>query len=130
MAQEILVKDALTDRMVTAGQIFTDALVQSGWPFVAVFWFYDWESNRWRLVVASSKAEKNITESLGELYAILESSEAALTFFTLRLLPPDNQYVQEILGITRNGYMPRDRAIRGPLVEDSYVYVVNHTGSR
>jgi hypothetical protein len=57
MAEEILVKEPLTDRMIRDGEALTRALDESGWPVVASLWWWDYESARWLLLLASPEVD-------------------------------------------------------------------------
>jgi hypothetical protein len=75
MAEEILVKETLTDRMIQAGEWLTNLLDKSGWPVVASFWSFDPEINRWRLLLASPEVDaKGPLDSYGRVNAALRTA--------------------------------------------------------
>ncbi|HKN76948.1 MAG TPA: hypothetical protein VJW94_17355 [Candidatus Acidoferrum sp.] len=53
MAEETLVKEPLTTEMIEVGRDMTSRLLDNGFELACSLWFYDAESNRWRLVLAS-----------------------------------------------------------------------------
>lgn len=129
MAEETLVKEVLTDGMIVAGDALTTALAQRGWPFIAAFWLYDWESNRWRLVFASSVVEKGPTAAYREVLAVRKRTSPTVDFDVVRLVSPKDRYVRELLELVDCGLRIDGRRVRSGAVEDSYVYRVRPTAS-
>lgn len=128
MAEETLVKDVLTDHMIAAGRALTNALERRGWPFIAAFWLYDWERNRWSLVFASPVVDsKGLMAAYGEILPDIDLTAAALEFDAVRLVPPRDRYVRELLELVDRGLHIDGRRIRSGAVEDSYVYRVRPT---
>lgn len=127
MAEETLVKDVLTDEMVTAGRVLTDVLEEKGWPVVAAFWLYDWERNRWYLVFASPVVDaKGLLAAYGE---VLPDAMKAVEFDAVRLVSPKDRYVRELLELVDRGLHIDGQRIRSGAVEDSFVYRVRPTAS-
>ena len=131
MGEETLVKDVLTDSMIAAGQALTDVLEQREWPFIAAFWLYDWESNRWRLVFASSVVDqKGLIAAYGEVLPEIDDKNSfALDWTAVRLVSPKDRYVRELLELVDRGLHIDGRRVRSGAVEDSYVYRVRPTAS-
>jgi hypothetical protein len=59
MAEEILVKEALTDEMRTDRTALTQALDEAGGPVVASFWYYESDYNRWKLMLGSPRVSSD-----------------------------------------------------------------------
>lgn len=129
MAEETVVKDVLTDNMIEAGQALTNALERRRWPFVAAFWLYDWETNRWKLVFASPVVEKGPTAAYGEVLAVRKGTSPTVDFDAVLLVSPRDRYVRELLELVDRGLHIDGRRIRSGAVEDSYVYRVRPTAS-
>ncbi len=53
MAEETLVKEALTDKMIEKGASVVEALDKRSFLVDAALWFYLSDLNRWRLVLAT-----------------------------------------------------------------------------
>ncbi|MGZ5443670.1 MAG: hypothetical protein ACXW31_08625 [Thermoanaerobaculia bacterium] len=127
MAEETLVKDVLTDDMITSGLALTKTLEQVGWPVVASFWFYDWETNRWRLVLASPVVdEKGPTAAYGEVFAALDVTRPAVSFESVWVVSPGDRSVRVLRSLSAEGRKLEGRHIQGLFeggyIEDSYVY--------
>jgi hypothetical protein len=58
MAEETLVKEPLTSEMIEVGRDMTSRLLDKGFELTCSLWFYDAESNRWRLVLASPLVDR------------------------------------------------------------------------
>lgn len=129
MAEETLVKEVLTDGMIAAGDALTTALAERSWPFIAAFWLYDWERNRWKLVFATPVVEKGPTSAYREVLAVRKGTSPAVDFDAVRLVSPKDRYVRELLELVDRGLHIDGRRIRSGAVEDSYVYRVRPTAS-
>jgi hypothetical protein len=57
MAEEILVKEQLTDKMIRAGKQLVKQLEATEIELVAAFWLYTAETNEWQLVLASPQVD-------------------------------------------------------------------------
>ena len=57
MAQEVVVKDQLTESMVALGKLLTNRLLAANLDLVCAMWFYDPESNQWRFVLSSPQVD-------------------------------------------------------------------------
>lgn len=53
MADELLLKEPLSDAMIREGEAITSQLEELGVPLTASFWLYTSERNDWRLTLAS-----------------------------------------------------------------------------
>ncbi len=71
MAEEVVVKDQLTNEMVAAGRELTEQLAIRDSTLVSALWLYDPESNQWRFVVASPRVD---TEGPLKVYEIVEQT--------------------------------------------------------
>jgi len=75
MAEELLVKEFLSDAMIRSGAEITGKLDEINWHVTASFWFYSPDENQWRLIFASPnvnkegprKAYQNILKALKKL---------------------------------------------------------------
>jgi hypothetical protein len=59
MAEEIVVKEPLTKEMIDVGRDMSLRLREKGFELASSFWFFDLESNRWRLVLASPIVDRD-----------------------------------------------------------------------
>src|SRR6266550_4760732 len=78
MVTEMVVKESLSERMISAGAELTRRLDEAGFVVAAALWFYDPESNDWRLIIASPGVH---TKGLKTFYKEVQS--------VLRTMPED-----------------------------------------
>lgn len=128
MAEETLVKEVLTEQMISAGAELISRIDQSDLSVVAAVWFYDSESNQWRLLLASQAV---VTE--GPL-AVYRRVKAALAFLAIPLsldsisvVAPDDSRIKTLASVYRTGRAIEGRrvfrsAINGHFIDDAYVY--------
>ncbi len=75
MAENIVVKEQLTDKMIDAGAEITRKLEELGLPIDAAFWFLTSETYEWRLMFASSEVD---TKGPREVYKKIHDALDAL----------------------------------------------------
>lgn len=131
MADEVLVKDALTSEMIGGGEEMTDRLVEAGWSVTAAFWVYSLESLRWRLVFGVGEVPER--GSL-EIYSAIQADIArrplrGIDFSEIMVLQPDHPLVKRIAGYAERtgGTSPvrvKQAVIDGDFVEDALIYPV------
>lgn len=129
MAEDTLVKDVLSGDMIAAGQALTNTLEQRGFPFVAVFWLYDWENNRWNLVVASPLFDTAWTAAHKAVHDAVKASTPEVDRWLLRLFSDTDRNVRSLVELADEGLKLDGRRHRGRVVEDSYVYRVRPTAA-
>ena|SRR5258706_1019440 len=129
MAEEILVKETLTEEMKRDGAALTRALDEAGWPVVASFWYYESDYNRWKLMLVSPRVR---TDGSREAYGTvikaidaLHQSRTNLNF--IRAIAPNHPLVTRLASVIQTGWtiggIPFYRqAIDGEIVEDAYLY--------
>lgn len=59
MAQETVVKDFLSNEMITAGEELTRRLDEVQFEVTGSFWLYDSDSNVWRMIIANPQVDVN-----------------------------------------------------------------------
>ena len=131
MAEDVVVKESLSEAMIKAGSELTRKLDELKWPVIASLWFYFPEENQWRLIFASpevkkegpKKAYKHVQEALSKLpentpqtdlrdIAVVDAEHPLISLLRLAVSTGDG-----ISGIrfSRN-------VINGHLIEDAYIY--------
>ena len=133
MAEDVLVKEFLSDSMIKAGAELTRILIQDEmkWLVTASMWFYFPEENRWKLLFSSSSVGKegpkhayqHIQEAIGRLpqdipkvnlkdISVMDNSHPLISLMKIAIRTGEG-----ISGIrfSRN-------AINGQLIEDAYIY--------
>ena len=126
MVRATLVKD-----WIELGRRLTEALDRANFEVVASFWFYDQESDEWRLIIASPivddegplEAYRTIQRVLGEL------DYGELSLNDISVVSPTHDLVSllRIAFHTGNGIsgirFTRNR-INDQFIEDAYIYRV------
>ena len=131
MAEDTLVKDALTEAMIKAGAELTRRLDQVEWPVVACFWLYIPEQNTWKLVLASPvvtlSGPRKAYESVQVALGALPETKKGLTLSDIEVVEP-RHYLVTLLrsaintGPTINGIRFTRTMINGQFIHDAYIY--------
>lgn len=130
MAEEILVKEALTDRMIDAGAELTTSLDRAQWPVAASFWLFDPENNEWRLVLASPRVlDDGPLASYRHIHEVLRATSSPLPLESISFISPDDPLVEAFRSASRTVRKLEGRrvflgVINGRFIEDAYVYRV------
>jgi hypothetical protein len=129
MAEEILVKETLTDEMKRDGAALTRALDEAGWPVVASFWYYEAEYNRWKLTLVSPRVSTDgPKKAYGAVIKALDALHQSRTNMNhITAIEPDHPLVTRLASVIQTGWtigaIPFYRqAIAGEIVEDAYLY--------
>ena len=130
MAEETVVKEALTEEMKSFGASLTRKLDEAGWPIVAAFWYCESDFNRWKLMLASPRVT---SEGSRDLYmAIIHALDAlhqSRTNSNVSVVAPDHPVVRALASAFQTGWtitgIPFSRqAIDRSMIEDAYIYRV------
>ncbi len=135
MADEVLLKEPLTDQMIREGEALTRQLDDMGVPLTASFWLYASERNDWRLTFASP-----LVASEGQLafYDTLIQAMHALNQPTIDLLHisvfyPNAPVVRALSTLTPDGVLVRSKRFNGLLdrcyIDDAYLYRIAPTAA-
>jgi hypothetical protein len=135
MAEEILVKEPLTENMIADGAALTRKLDEWGWPMVAAFWYFETEANDWKLMISSAKVNegpRKAYELIGQALDALPGTSIKLHSTTL--VAPDHPLVRTLAsaiqpGPDSMGIQIRRRSINGRYVEDAYLYRLKATSA-
>jgi hypothetical protein len=134
MAEEILVKEALTEEMKVAGAELTRKLDEVSWPVVASFWYFAPSENQWKLMLASPRVESDgprlAYEEIGKALRTLEAYFDGLEYISA--VAPGHHVVQALAlaastvptGKTLSGRFSA-KMINGRYIEDAYIYRVD-----
>jgi hypothetical protein len=129
MAEEILVKEALTGEMIEAGASVVKGLKKRRFVVDAAVWLYLSELNRWRLVLATpglrrdgpKKAYKRLLQNLRSM----DTHRISLEDVALAdSRDPLIQVIRHALRTYRspNGIRFSREMVQGQFIEDAYVY--------
>lgn len=128
MAEETLVKEALTEDMIVAGADLTRSLDRAHWPVAASLWSFVPETNQWRLILASSAvAEEGPLAAYRHVSQALRSSASKLSLDSVSVVAPTDSLVKVLTSAYRTDSGLEGRrvfrtAINGHFVDDAYVY--------
>lgn len=128
MAEEILVKEALTDAMIAAGADLMRSLDRAQWPVVASLWLFEAETNQWRLILASpAVTEEGPLAAYRHVSHALRSSCSKLSLDAVSVVAPTDSLVQVLRSAYRTDSGMEGRrvyrtAINGHFVDDAYLY--------
>ena len=75
MVTEMVVKESLSDRVISAGSELIRRLDESGLVIHAALWFYDPDSNDWRLIIASPEV---LSKGLKTVYKEVQSADCSV----------------------------------------------------
>ena len=129
MAEESLVKEALTEAMKTGGAELTRRLDEAKWPVVASFWYFVPDDNRWKLILASprvvSDGPKHSYEAISRALSTLRESFGSLE--NISVVPPSHDLVRTLAsaiqtGWTISGIRFSKNTINGRFIDDAYLY--------
>ena len=134
MAKEILVGQFLTNEMIEAGQTLVNRVRRSELQVVAAFWLYFEEAEEWRLVLASSRLNKDgplaLYNELSELIHADTELKYRIRLVNTTFVSSDAKLVRALATVNeRLGTLAGKRFTRtyfnGEYVEDIYVYFVS-----
>ncbi|MGF1585717.1 MAG: hypothetical protein ACFCUM_10370 [Bacteroidales bacterium] len=131
MAEDILVKESLTDQMITAGARLIKRLDYAMSDIRSAFWLYIPESNSWKLIIASpiavSEGPRSFYKRIVEENEKADTDEAFISLNDITVTGTENQMVQLFtMAIKTNGGISGIRfsrnTINGVFIEDAYIY--------
>lgn len=130
MVTEMVVKESLSEQMILAGSELTRRLDEAGLTVSAALWFFDPDSNYWRLIIASPevrakgvkaiyKEVQSVVRAIPEVQSIplkdisvVDSNDPLISLMRVAIKTGDG-----IAGIRFARNM-----INGVLIEDAYIY--------
>ena len=136
MAQDGVVKEALTDLMIHVGAELTRKLDEMQWPVHASLWLYMSEANQWRLVLASprvrSDGPKKSYETIQSALAATTAAEGTLSLRDIAVTDPQNPLIALLSMTFRTGPTVgcirfTRNAINGQFIDDAYIYRISDT---
>jgi hypothetical protein len=129
MAEETLVKEALTDAMIRGGASLTSKLDESGFPVLGAFWLFDPEENHWKLMIVSpevtTSGPKDSYEAISGALGALQHHFTDLQFITV--VAPNYPLVRALATAVRTGRAIEGirfsrQALAGRFIDDLYLY--------
>src|SRR5213079_3376918 len=112
MAEETLVKEVLTDRLIAAGADLTRQLVRSDWPVVGTLWLYEPEINEWRLLIVSPSVDSEGPLAAYRLVsAALQSGQSRLSLDNISVVSPEDPRVRALASAYQTGFEIEGRRV-------------------
>lgn len=131
MADETLVKDPLTDEMISDGEELTCRVVDAGWGVAAAFWLFFTDSLRWNLVLGIDEVpEKGSLEIYKAIRTDLDARPLrGVEVSELMILQPDHPLVKRMKSYAgkSGGTSPvriKQAVLDNVFVEDALIYFV------
>ena len=127
MAENMLVKEALTNEMIDAGAELIANLDHQGWPPAWAFWMFDPERNDWRLILRPpATANENDLESYQRIRNTLRATTTPLSLTDVSVRP-DPRMLEALASGLPPGWEERGRrlkrtALKGVYIDDVYLY--------
>src|SRR5205807_4384376 len=126
-----VVKESLSEQMISAGSELIRRLDEAGLPVSGALWFYDPESNYWRLIIASPevrnqglkaiyKAVQSVVEAVPEDQSIISLKDISVVDSSDQLISLLKVADKTDTGISSIRFSRN--MINGTLVEDTYIY--------
>lgn len=134
MAQDVVVKESLSDALVKDGAALVAKLDEAGWRPSAALWYYFPDANAWRLLIASSevsaKGPREAYTTIQRALAELDASQRELSLQNIGVMPADHPIVELLGMMVRTGPgIGRVRfsknVINGHFIDDALIYRLN-----
>ena len=131
MAEEVVVREALTNEMIETGAELTRRLIAAQLSFNACLWLYLPESSKWRLMIGSPEVTRHGPRKVyRKVQSVLSEPPEDLPRISLMDISvvEDNDPLISLLrrvvktGDSVSGIRFSQSAINGQFIEDSYIY--------
>ena len=131
MVTEMLVKESLSEQMICAGSDLIRRLDEAGLKVSGALWFYEPDSNDWRLIIVSPEVRaKGVKTVYKEVQAVVRSIPVEQSIISLKdisVVDPNDPLISTLkiavqTGDAISGIRFSRNMINGTLIEDSYIY--------
>ncbi|HEX6189771.1 MAG TPA: hypothetical protein VFZ40_16975 [Pyrinomonadaceae bacterium] len=130
MVTEMVVKEALTESMISAGAELTSRLDEAGLPLTASLWFYDSDANDWRFIIATPEVDsEGVRAAYGKVQSIIEKTpeDKSIPLKHITVVDPHDPTISVLRLAVRTGDgISRIRfsrnMINSTFIEDAYIY--------
>ena len=131
MVTEILVKESLSEQMISAGSNLIRRLDEAGLKVSGALWFYETDSNDWRLIIVSpdvrAKGVKTVYEEVQAVVRATPDDQSIISLKDISVVDSDDPLISLLkIAIKTDKGISRIRfsrnMINGTLIEDSYIY--------
>lgn len=131
MAEEVLVKDALSSEMIAAGAELARHLHNSDLITNALLWLYISESNIWRFVIVSPEVStsgpKKVYQEVRSIISKIPKEWQKISFDDLVVIDSNDPLILPLrtainTGPNISGIRFSQNVINGVLIDDAYIY--------
>ena len=129
MAEETLVKEALSEEMIRTGASIVEALDRQNFIVDAALWLYLTDTNQWRLLLASPDVHVDgPRKAYARVLQILRSTQVhGLSLDNLAILDSRDPFIQPFRRLVRTnrGSAPHRvsrNSVNGQFIEDALIY--------
>jgi hypothetical protein len=131
MAEEVLVKESITNDMITGGERLARRLNDSQLQIDAMLWFYSPESNSWRFIIATPEVKeygpRSVYQKIRRIISEIPQEDRTVEFDDIVVVDSHDPLIQLLRTAIRTGPdLSRIRfsrnVISGVLVDDAVIY--------
>jgi len=131
MAEEVVVKEILTQGMIETGAELTRLLDQAPLVVSASLWLYIPESNIWRLIIASPEVRtygpKKVYQKIQPILSQIFEEELSIGLKDISVVENNNPLIALLRMAIRtgdgiSGIRFSRNTINGHFIEDAYIY--------
>jgi len=131
MVTEMVVKESLSNEMISAGSELTRRLDESGFLVSAAFWLYESESNAWRFIIGSPELRtqglKAAYKKVQAVVAAIPEEQSTIPLKDISVLDSNDPFISLMrVAVKTGGGISGIRftrnMINGVLIEDAYIY--------
>lgn len=139
MVKELVVRESLTEEMISAGASLTKRLDEENLDIKGSFWFLETEKESWELVIVSplveSEGPRSLYEKVVQANKKAGESESIIPLNNIEVVSERNELVNLLrtaisTGDGISGIRFTRNAIDGHFIEDAYIYRLNVAKSR
>jgi len=127
----MVVKESLSNEMISAGSELTRRLDESRFLVSASFWLYDTDSNAWRFIIGSPEVRtrglKAAYKQVQSVVAGIPEDQPKISLKDISLVDSNDSFVSLMrvaikTGDGVSGIRFTRNMINGVLIEDAYIY--------
>lgn len=129
MAEETLVKEALTDEMIEAGKAIVENLDRRQFLIDAALWFYLTDQNQWRLLLATPEVHAEGPRKAYKrlLHSLRNAAVHGVSLDDVAVLDTQDPLIQLLRVALRTdrsitGQRFSRNTVNGQFIEDAYIY--------
>lgn len=131
MAQETVVKDFLSNEMISAGEELTRRLDKVQFEVTSSFWLYDPDSNVWRMTIANPQVEADgparAYKKVQSVISRMPEDQPKIHLKDITVIDSKDPLISLLRKVVRtgkgiSGHRFSRNAINGVWFEDAYIY--------